>query len=76
MGVELFITTPTLVMCGKYEAQCPLPFSEEIHRMIPASRLHIFEDSNHSPHIEEPEVVRCVVQTFLNTVFGGNDDNR
>jgi pimeloyl-ACP methyl ester carboxylesterase len=44
--------------------------SEEIHRMIPGSKLHIFEDSDHSPHIEEPEVFRCIVQTFLHTVWG------
>lgn len=60
------INTRTLVMCGKYDVQCPLSFSEEIHRLIVGSKLCVFEDSNHSPHIEEPENFRDSIISFFN----------
>lgn len=59
------IKTPTLVMCGRYDAQCPLTFSEEIHHLVPGSKLQIFEDSNHCPHLEEPDNFRDSVKGFL-----------
>ncbi|RAV16671.1 alpha/beta fold hydrolase [Paenibacillus contaminans] len=60
-----FIETPTLVLCGKYDAQCPLASSEEIHRLIPGSTLHVFEDSNHCPHLEEPETFIETIKAFF-----------
>ncbi|XEC95984.1 alpha/beta fold hydrolase [Paenibacillus tarimensis] len=60
------IKTRTLVMCGRYDAQCPISFSEEIHRLIEGSKLRLFEDSNHSPHIEEPENFKDVINRFFN----------
>lgn len=59
------VKTPTLVMCGRYDAQCPLAFSIEIHRLIAGSKLCIFEESNHCPHIEEPEKFREAIVHFL-----------
>lgn len=59
------IIAPTLVMCGRYDAQCPLSFSEEIHHLIEGSQLEVFEDSNHSPHIEEPERFGHVINHFI-----------
>lgn len=58
------IRTPTLVLCGKYDAQCPLVCSQEISELIPASELYVFEDSNHSPHIEEPFAFEEVINRF------------
>ncbi len=58
------IQVPTLVMCGRYDAQCPVEFSIEIHEGIPDSELHIFDDSNHSPHIEESNAFKEVISGF------------
>lgn len=44
---------PALILCGKYDVQCPPEFSEEIHRLLPNSTLVIFKESNHFPFIEE-----------------------
>jgi proline iminopeptidase len=59
------VKTSTLVMCGKYDAQCPLTFSEEVHHLVPGSKLHIFKDSNHSPHLEEPESFLDAIKSFI-----------
>jgi proline iminopeptidase len=59
------IKTRTLVMCGRYDAQCPLSFSEEIHYLIVGSEFNVFEDSNHCPHIEETENFKDAIIHFF-----------
>ena len=39
--------------------------AEEIHTLIPQSRLAIFEHSGHSPHIEEREAFARELRAFL-----------
>lgn len=41
------------VLCGRYDVQCPVGFSIEMSELIPNSYLHIFEQSNHYPFLEE-----------------------
>jgi len=50
-----FILTPTLIICGKYDVQCPVIYSIEMNDEIPNSKLVIFERSNHYPFLEESE---------------------
>ncbi|CAN7290560.1 alpha/beta fold hydrolase [Rossellomorea sp. LjRoot5] len=50
-----FIGVPTLIMCGRFDVQCPLKYSIEMAEGIPDSRLVIFERSNHYPFLEEAE---------------------
>lgn len=62
---------PTLILCGKYDVQCPVEFSEELHKLLPNSCLVIFEQSNHFPFIEEKEkfikaLQKFSVQNFVN----------
>jgi len=59
------ITAPTLVTVGRDDWIVPVPASEEIARLIPNSRLVIFENSGHSPQLEEPERFQRVVREFL-----------
>ncbi|MBW3111666.1 alpha/beta hydrolase [Bacillus sp. MCCB 382] len=58
------ITTPTIIFCGRHDAQCPFVFSEEIFHLVPNSTFYIFENSNHSPHIEEQEKFNDMVKDF------------
>ncbi|MEI4769878.1 alpha/beta fold hydrolase [Psychrobacillus sp. FJAT-51614] len=58
------ITIPTFVYCGRYDAQCPLVFSEEISRDLINSKLYVFEKSNHIPYLEEKEVFSNMVYDF------------
>jgi len=59
------ITAPTLVMAGRHDWICPPEFSEEIHRLIPGSELHIFEDSSHSVRADEPERLLRTIGEFV-----------
>ena len=49
------IVAPTLVAVGRHDWICPVDQAEEIHRLVPHSRLAIFERSGHSPQVEERE---------------------
>ncbi|MGE6412837.1 alpha/beta fold hydrolase [Planococcus kocurii] len=47
------IHIPSYIYSGKYDAQCPLKFGEEIAELIPNAKFTIFEESNHNPFSEE-----------------------
>ncbi len=48
------IRAPTLILAGRHDWICAPEFSEEIHRLIPGSKLRIFEHSSHSIRVDEP----------------------
>lgn len=49
------ISTNTLIMCGRYDVQCPIQFSIEMSQLIPNNQFIIFEKSNHYPFLEEQD---------------------
>lgn len=59
-GIEL----PTLVVAGAYDEAKPYvwqPFVDKIN----GARSHVFAESSHMPHVEEPEEFLRVVGAFL-----------
>ncbi|MGE7602506.1 alpha/beta fold hydrolase [Peribacillus sp. NPDC097675] len=62
---ELYqVTIPAIVYCGRYDAQCPLVFSEEIKAGLKSSKLYIFEKSNHFPYLEEKQKFLQMVSDY------------
>jgi len=59
------ITCPTLVTVGRHDWITPVAASETIASLIPGARLVVFENSGHSPQIEEADLWRRVVRDFL-----------
>lgn len=59
------ITTKTLILCGRHDVQCPLPFSIEMNELIPDSKLVVFEESNHYPFLEQPVLYQQIINDFL-----------
>lgn len=59
------ITVPTLILCGKYDVQCPLEYSIEMNQEISNSKLVIFNESNHYPFLEERETFTQEVLAFF-----------
>ncbi|MFC7589598.1 alpha/beta fold hydrolase [Nonomuraea antimicrobica] len=67
--VELLprLTAPTLVISGRYDEVTPeaiRPFLD----LIPGARGACFENSSHSPHLEEPKLFLKVVTEFLTSL--------
>ncbi len=59
------ITAPTLILAGAHDWICPPEFSQEIHRLIPGSKLEIFEASSHSLRVDEPERLVRSISAFI-----------
>lgn len=59
------ITSPTLVIGGRYDWICAPEFSEEIARAIPNADLRIFENSGHLIRDDEPEALLDAIAGFL-----------
>jgi L-proline amide hydrolase len=61
------ITTPTLLLSGRYDEATP-HIVEQIHTRIPGAQWELFEESSHMPHVEEPELFLETVEGFLKTI--------
>jgi proline iminopeptidase len=59
------IRVPTLIVVGRHDWITPVASSEEIAAGIPNSELVIFENSGHSPQLEENEKFIATVHDFL-----------
>jgi len=59
------ITAPALVTVGRHDWITPVAAAEEIARLIPNAELVVFEESGHSPQLEEPERFQRTVRDFL-----------
>ncbi|MCR2783220.1 MULTISPECIES: alpha/beta hydrolase [unclassified Microbacterium] len=59
------IQCPTLVVVGRHDWRTPVQASAAIADGIPAAELVVFEQSGHSPQLEEPEKFQAVVRDFL-----------
>jgi proline iminopeptidase len=53
------------VLAGRHDWICPPEFSEEIARLIPGSRLRLFEHSSHSMRVDEPEAMVDEIRRFV-----------
>lgn len=51
------ITCPTLLLCGRQDAWSPLSRHEQMHAMLPGSRLVVIEEAGHFAMMERPEAV-------------------
>lgn len=59
------IKVPVLITVGRHDWITPVEASEELHSLLPNSELVIFENSGHSPQIEEHDAWFATVVNFL-----------
>ncbi|WP_149536258.1 alpha/beta fold hydrolase [Siccirubricoccus phaeus] len=59
------IAAPTLILAGRHDWICPPEFSEEIHALIPNSRLLILEESSHTMRIDAPDRLFSEILAFV-----------
>lgn len=62
------IQTKTLIICGRYDVQCPIQYSLEMHEGICDSTFVTFEESNHYPFLEEAAQFTSTTQTFYKSL--------
>jgi proline iminopeptidase len=59
------ITVPVLITHGRHDWIIPVAAAEEMQRLYPNAELAVFENSGHSPQIEEVELWEQTVRRFL-----------
>ncbi len=59
------VRAPTLIVWGQGDRVVPVAYAAEWQRRIPGSRLVIRQDAGHLPHVEAPEAVAQLTNTFL-----------
>lgn len=59
------VTCPVLVVVGRDDWITPVECSQTISSLVPHARLEIFEESGHSPQVEEAERFQALVREFL-----------
>ena len=58
------VAVPTLVVAGAYDEAMPSTWQPFVDR-IPDVESHVFAESSHMPHVEEPDAFTAVVGDFL-----------
>ncbi|MEC3952426.1 alpha/beta hydrolase [Nocardia sp. CDC153] len=59
------MAVPALVIVGRFDIICGPRWAQELHDLIPGSRLAILENSGHLGHLEEPERFTDTVRDFV-----------
>lgn len=65
------IRVPVLLTAGRYDLCTPLVL-EQLQRAFPGARTVVFEDSSHTPYLEEPDAFIAAVAAFCDTALGTN----
>jgi pimeloyl-ACP methyl ester carboxylesterase len=58
---------PFLIIWGKRDTIIPVAHARSVHERVPSSRLEIFEDAGHFPHVDEPLHFVEVLTEFIET---------
>ncbi|MBV9322575.1 MAG: alpha/beta hydrolase [Chloroflexi bacterium] len=59
------ITTPTLVVWGEDDALIPIDCAHQYQRAIPGATLRTIDNCGHFAHLDQPERLAEVLQTFF-----------
>ncbi|MGM8215862.1 alpha/beta fold hydrolase [Bacillaceae bacterium W0354] len=65
------IQCPALITVGIHDWVTPVEYSDELAAGIPNNRYVKFENSGHSPHVEERETYLKLMREFLDDVLSG-----
>jgi len=59
------VTVPTLVLCGRDDALCPVHRHDLMQALIPGSVLHIVENAGHLPTLEQSDETTAALARWL-----------
>jgi pimeloyl-ACP methyl ester carboxylesterase len=63
----LLADTPVLLVAGNRDSVIPFAHTLAAHDVLPGSRLEIFNDAGHFPHVEQPQRFAHLLHDFLTT---------
>ncbi|MEP3345420.1 MAG: alpha/beta fold hydrolase [Litoreibacter sp.] len=56
---------PTLILCGEYDALCPVARHQFMAELIEGAVLNIVPNAGHLPTLEQPEAVNAAMKAWL-----------
>lgn len=59
------VTCPTLILCGRDDALCPVHRHELMAELMPHATLHIVENAGHLPTLEQPDETTAALRRWL-----------
>jgi pimeloyl-ACP methyl ester carboxylesterase len=59
------VDVPSLILCGREDALCPVERHELMHALMPGSDLVIVDGAGHMPTLERPDVVCDALAAWL-----------
>ena len=59
------LSAPTLLLCGRHDALCPVARHEAMAALLPDARLSVVEEAGHLPTLEAPEITTRALRDFL-----------
>ena len=59
------IDVPTLIICGDQDKPTPPALSQELHAMIPGSRLEMIAGAGHLTNLEKPAEFNRLIEAFI-----------
>ena len=59
------IDVPTLILVGEEDGITPPALSDELHKLIPGSRLERIAAAGHLANIEQPQAFNRAIESFL-----------
>jgi len=59
------VTVPSLILCGRDDALCPVHRHTLMHSLIPGSTLRIIDGAGHLPTLEQPEQTTAALIRWL-----------
>ena len=64
------VACPTLILCGRDDALCPVAHHELMHGLVAVSTLRVIEDAGHLPTLEQPKQSTAALARWLDSVDG------
>ncbi len=58
---------PFMLVWGERDSIIPIEHARAAHELVPSSRLEVFEDAGHFPHLDEPQRFLDVLIDFIET---------
>ena len=59
------ITLPTLILWGDSDKLLPAAYGPEFQKLIPGSKLQIFKNCGHLPHVEKKDDYVAAITKFI-----------
>ncbi|MCB1408443.1 MAG: alpha/beta fold hydrolase [Rhodobacter sp.] len=59
------VSVPSLILCGRDDALCPVERHERMHALIAGSTLTILDQAGHLPTLEQPERTNAALRRWL-----------